>query len=142
MPTKRPEDMFVMLFRNGFGPSHSDLCRQIISKQFIPSIDEVFSCDFRYTSKRKTSLTTSVSFVSSAMVTHFPGFQCGQGCGMRGHSGGLSTSLSHGGRDIGEVPRGAYVLLGGRTQCFCTHYKKVRYIESYCYTLHLELRPT
>ncbi|KAF7849123.1 hypothetical protein BT93_L1231 [Corymbia citriodora subsp. variegata] len=127
---KHQEDLRVILFLKALEPEYSSLRRQITSKSSLPTIDEVFSQALRSTPTDKISTTT---LETSAILSHGSSEREARGRGYRGHGRGLIQSGSRGGcdRNIGSC--------GSR---YCNHCRRAGHTEAYCYTLHLELRPT
>ncbi|KAI6707725.1 hypothetical protein NL676_010687 [Syzygium grande] len=125
---KRQEDMRVMLFLRGLGPTHSSLRQQITSQSTLPSVDEVFSRVLRYMPTSSSALYSAP--IANAMVSQSSGDRGGRGRGPRGcgRSGFSPGRGRDGGRSTGSSR-------------YCNHCQRAGHTENYCYTLHPELRP-
>ncbi|XP_056168703.1 uncharacterized protein LOC130138508 [Syzygium oleosum] len=122
---KRQQDMRVVLFLRGLGPTHSSLRQQIISQGTLPSVDEVFSRVLRCVPDSLSSAP-----VASAMVSQSSGGRGGRGRVPRGR-----------GRSVFSLGRGRDGGRGAGSSRYCNHCQRAGHTESYCYTLHPELRP-
>ncbi|KAL3741356.1 hypothetical protein ACJRO7_016919 [Eucalyptus globulus] len=136
---KRQEDLRVILYLKSLGPEYSSLRQHITSQSFLPTIDEVFSQALCSTIPEKSSSMSAVEI--NAMLSCDSSGRGARGCGYRGHGRGVVHGGSCGGREGGVGTHGTINSGNSRGSRYCHHCQRAGHTKTYCYTLHLELKP-